>query len=977
MPTGPLRRNPLLAAVIALLAAESLSAQTSGNVSTGVNGNWSTLPWNITAGAGLFPTSGGIGTLNQPVNTTGTLPNVPIVTIDTPITLAGLVLNSVYQYQISGVAGNFAFDPAGFTLNVSQSNGSSPTLFAAGHVIAATLSGGGSAGLIKSGNGIVTISGAANTYTGGTHINGGILRVTNGDGGLGATGAGNGISMNGGTFRVSTTALTSSRDILLESGGGTIELFANATLNGIISGNGSLTRTIGSTLTLTGANTYTGSTTQVAGTLTVSGANGTIAASSAYDFGGIVNLDSSGGNNGNRLNDTGAITSRGMNLSLTGNAAAATNEVAGALEMAVGNTTLTVTANAAQQASLNFSSITRQNNTTLFVRGSNLGATPANGVAQITSATAPGTLVGGGGAAGTTNISILPWAVGNLSATATLGSSLVTVNGSGGFRPLATSEYAAAIGGNATDNVRITATTTAPAGTVNALLFAPAAAATLSGGTIGITSGALVYSPTATATSTISAGLDFGSAQGVIHSSNLLTISGPISGSNGILVNAYNANALTLSGASTYTGATVISLGQVTVAGGGTIGSAAPSPLGQTTAPIILNIGSATTRLWVSADTVFNRDFIITGSQNSSFTAGVGSTANFNITINGNVDLQRRLTIENGALPVTINGVVSGPGGLTEAFASLVVLNGANTYSGPTEINTGTFELGNDSAFGTGTVFFSGVGFIRGSGTAARTVANNFVYQTATAHTYSGTAPLTFTGNHDLNGGNRTLAITNTAGTNFAGLVSNGSITKTGVGTLSLTRAAGNTYTGGTVLGANAGILNVVNSSGSGTGSGVVSIGTGSTLAGSFIISGNTTVAGTLSPGDGGANAIGTANFGGNLTLSGTTLLEIAAAGSADRLNVSGLLTLGGTINIVSLGGYVVQPGDVIDLADWGTLAGTATVNTSGLTLAPGVTLDTSNLFTNGTITAVPEPTTVALLGLGGAAFLGLRRRRR
>ena len=52
-----------------------------------------------------------------------------------------------------------------------------------------------------------------------------------------------------------------------------------------------------------------------------------------------------------------------------------------------------------------------------FFRGTSLGAAPAANVANVLFA-APPTLIGGGGAAGTTNISILPWGIGNTSATA-------------------------------------------------------------------------------------------------------------------------------------------------------------------------------------------------------------------------------------------------------------------------------------------------------------------------------------------------------------------------------------------------------------------------------------------------------------------------------------------------------------------------------------------------------------------------------
>jgi hypothetical protein len=140
-------------------------------------------------------------------------------------------------------------------------------------------------------------------------------------------------------------------------------------------------------------------------------------------------------------------------------------------------------------------SINRLNRSTLFARGTSLGAAAANGVAQITAGNVI-PLVGGGGAAGSTNISVIPWAAGNVGAAATNGSTHLTQSG-GALRPLATAEYAADFTGPATNNVRLAAATVANAGdTANALLFAPATAAALSGGPINVTSGSFIYSPT-------------------------------------------------------------------------------------------------------------------------------------------------------------------------------------------------------------------------------------------------------------------------------------------------------------------------------------------------------------------------------------------------------------------------------------------------------------------------------------------------
>jgi len=334
---------------------------------------------------------------------------------------------------------------------------------------------------------------------------------------------------------------------------------------------------------------------------------------------------------------------------------------------------------------------------------------------------------------------------------------------------------------------------------------------------------------------------------------------------------------------------------------------------------------------------------------------------------------------------MTFNGIISGAGSLTDAFSTLAVLNGANTYSGGTEITTGTYEAGNNAAFGTGTVYFIGAGgTIRGSGTAPRTIGNNvqinsaFSATAASNPTFAGSAPVTFTGNIDLNGSLRGLNVTSTAPTTFAGVVQNGGFQKFGTGQLSLNSVTGNTYTGGTIV--NAGILNVNNTSGSGTGTGTVSVAAAGTLSGNFSISGVTVVNGTLSPG----NSVGTSNFGSSLTLgsAAVTLMELASPTSFDTINVSGLMTLDGIINVVTIGGYVVQAGTTFDLINWGTLNATGfnpatDINFAGAQTAPGVTFDTSNFAVNGTITAVPEPSTYALLASGLAFGVAAYRRRR
>ncbi len=179
--------------------------------------------------------------------------------------------------------------------------------------------------MTKTGSGIVTLTGA-NTYTGGTHINGGFLVIAgtaaNGDAVLGATGTGNDLSFNGGTLFTNVTGgLTTARNITLGANGGTIEPDTAFTTSGVVSGTGPL---LGQRLRrgrgdpdqhhhghqhLHGRDEHL----PVHGRLRSSlSGNGSIASSGSYDLSGnCVTLDNSGTTGVNRLSDTGAIAARG------------------------------------------------------------------------------------------------------------------------------------------------------------------------------------------------------------------------------------------------------------------------------------------------------------------------------------------------------------------------------------------------------------------------------------------------------------------------------------------------------------------------------------------------------------------------------------------------------------------------------------------------------------------------------------------
>lgn len=1013
LPVIPFRRTRFTGLTL-LASASAVLAQTNGTLSTATSVNYSTAPWTITSGTDPYPTNGGVATFTEPTAvtllTTAGFP-APAVVVDVPVTLSGLTFSSYSSYAISaGTNGALNLSTTGTnTIDVPFSSLSTPTTPAVGATITAPIGGGGTYGLTKTSAGVVTLSGT-NTYTGGTFINGGTLNITTGDVALGATGTGNDVALNGGTLRVSNTALTSARNLSLGSGGGTLQLTAAAAaaLSGVISGAGNLIQN-GGTLTLAGANTYTGTTTtQTGSTLTVSGA-GSINASTGYDFAGTVTLDSSGTNVTDRISDTAAITARVLNLTLTGNASATTTERVGTVTLTGGFDALTVAPGTGQAAGLNTAGLTRQNNALLFVRGTGLGgAAGTANVATITSAAAPA-LVGGGGAT-STSASIVPWALGNVSTaafstTSNANSSFVTYDATNGFRPLATTEYASTLTTSTAvaNNVRLVGSPTIASGsTCNALLYQPTSSGgTLAGGTINVTSGAFLYSPQGNGTSTVSAALNFGAAEGVVINTSKLNLSSAISGSGGLTLGSPSATGtgtsiVTLTGASTYTGNTTLTSG--TVAYSGTVGSNGTASAFGANGDVVLNGGLNIAFLQATAASVFNRNISVLGKgTNYIGTAGSGYTD----TIAGNVSLTNNVYTYGGAnaaaSAILFNGTISGAGGINDTGLGYVVLNGNNTYGGGTLIGSGsngsTFVAGTDTAFGTGTIYFNAAAATStlSGGTQTRTLANN-LFLGATANAFAGSAALTVNGGVNLNG-RATVNISNTsgAGVTFGGVVADGGIYKTGAGTLTL--VGNNTYAGGTYLAAASNVF-VNNTAGSGTGLGAVNVATsGSLLGGTGTVAGAVTVAsggllqgganGVVSAGGSSATGVGSLTLNSDLTMATGSIIQLflGADGSHGTLARGG-----GTWNLAANQAFSL-PGAAAGVfydniltglaADPGTEGGW-TFTSAGMTGT--FTYDGGNGPGNIdlTLTAVPEPATVlgGLLTVGALGW-GMRRRRK
>jgi len=490
----------------------------------------------------------------------------------------------------------------------------------------------GTGALSKSGAGTAVLT-AANTYSGGTTINTGVLELGNG-----GSVAGN--ITNNATFSINRTD--------------------SSTLTNTVSGTGALRKSGTGTAVLTAANTYSGGTLISGGTLQVGngGTTGSLTnaitnnAALAYNRSDSVDLNSSITGTGQIIqNGTGTLSSRAALTTTNLVINAGTFSFGNPNSLGVGTVNLGATGGSAA-ATMLFSDNGAGTYNNAIVLGGTSGALTL--AANLQSRPSTGTLTFAGAISGTNGLNI---AVTNDTAT-----NAWEVVLSGAVNNAGALDYTNTFAGT---NVAQTSITGELGSAVTGLTVR-SGKLTLAGTNSTYTAGAFI----AAGTLEIGNGGSTGAIAGNItnngtlafNRTGTLTNTSVISGSGAL--SKIGSGTLTLSGINSYSGGTSISNGAVSISSDRNLGAV---PTWPSAGNLTLDLGKL---LVTESFTLNSNRGIAMGTLGGTIEVAIGKSFAY-------------------------EGVAAGSGALTKSGNGTLTLSGANTYTGATTVSAGTLELAN------------------------------------------------------------------------------------------------------------------------------------------------------------------------------------------------------------------------------------------------------------------------------------------
>ncbi|ECH9467952.1 autotransporter outer membrane beta-barrel domain-containing protein [Salmonella enterica subsp. enterica] len=423
---------------------------------------------------------------------------------------------------------------------------------------------------------------------------------------------------------------------------------------------------------------------------------------------------------------------------------------------------------------------------------------------------------------------------------------------------------------------------------------------------------------------------------------------------------------LTLSGANSYSGGTLISDGTLVASNVEALGT------GDVTNDAVLELntgGDFDNAISGSGQVVKSGGDTLTLSGSNTYTGGTlisgGTLVASNVEALGSGDVTNDAVLElNTGGDFTNN--ISGSGQVVKSGDETLTLSGANSYTGGTTISGGTLIASNVEALGTGDVTDNAVLELNTGGDFDNAISGSgqVVKSGDDALTLSGSN--TYTGGTTISGGtlvasnvealgsgdvtNNAVLELNTGGTFDNAISGSGNVVKSGADTLTL--SGSNSYTGGTTISGGTLVASNVEALGTGdvTNNATLELNTG----GDFI----NNIGGTgrvEKSGDDTLTLSGSNTYTGGTTISGGTLVanDVNALGTGDVTDNATLeLNTSGTFdNVISGSGQVVKSGDkTLTLSGSNTYTGGTTINDGTLIASNVEALGTGDVTDNATL---------------------------